>query len=884
MSFERVGALNDLPDRNIAHRGPLPSQLHIGDTSTKSGSQAFVGINLGSIQYAGTQNSHDPQHEVNACRDALFLTDPYVDRDGLMRTKGKRTAGTCEWIRDNDLYRSWLNDDAHLLWISGGPGKGKTVLSIFLTEELERRCRFSENENLLFYFCSYQDEKRNNAVAVLRGLMYQLLTKRPNLVTHVLPSFDSPKKIEYTSSSVHALCGMLRTLLQDPNLGTVFCILDGLDECDDESSRLLSGFFSSIAEQNNKGFKLVIVSRPEVFGLDPFPHVQLDPDNDGYVNKDIDTFISTRIEELSKIEGFNDEFRAHVKYTLLEKAEGTFLWVGFVMDELSRKRTRTEIQHTLESVPKGLRAIFDRMLLQIKSSQTPKTRLVLRWVMFAVRPLTLAELGAATGIQPSPLISVEHAARDEVALCGPFLKINEDKITFVHQSAKEYLLRLNPDNHREFWFEPEEAHLQIAQECLDLIEISPLRYAPLRLKDEPSQTDSALLEYSIQHWPEHTRHSSTYAKALLDQSRPFLRRNSQVRRNWLYSYPGANSIPYSVLHLACYFGVSSWVEQLLGKRHRPSHRAIAKLLRGRNSKIHVRDPEQGDTALVLAAWRGHADVLSLLLDSGADVNVRNRDGETALMRAGRWDDEATVRLLLDRGADVNMRSKDGETALMSASRWGNEAAVRLLLDRGADINMRSKHGETALMAASGWGNEPAVRLLLDSGADVNGRNRNGETALMAASGWGNEPAVRLLLDSGADVNGRNRNGETALMHAIQKGNQAIVQLLLNRGADANIRDIYGLTALINVSRQGNKTTAQLLLDSGADVNGRNRYGQTALMYAIQNSNQAIVQLLLNRGADVNIRDIDGKTALKAAAELGRTEIVQLLLEYGAESM
>ncbi|GAW19636.1 hypothetical protein ANO14919_091250 [Xylariales sp. No.14919] len=750
MSFERVGALNDLPDRNIAHRGPLPSQLHIGDTSTKSGSQAFVGINLGSIQYAGTQNSHDPQYEVNACRDALFLTDPYVDRDGLMRTKGKRTAGTCEWIRDNDLYRSWLNDDAHLLWISGGPGKGKTVLSIFLTEELERRCRFSENENLLFYFCSYQDEKRNNAVAVLRGLMYQLLTKRPNLVTHVLPSFDSPKKIEYTLSSVHALCGMLRTLLQDPNLGTVFCILDGLDECDDESSRLLSGFFSSIAEQNNKGFKLVIVSRPEVFGLDPFPLVQLDPDNDGYVNKDIDTFISTRIEELSKIEGFNDEFRAHVKYTLLEKAEGTFLWVGFVMDELSRKRTCTEIQHTLESVPKGLHAIFDRMLLQIKSSQTRKTRLVLRWVMFAVRPLTLAELGAATGIQPSPLISVEHAARDEVALCGPFLKINEDKITFVHQSAKEYLLRLNPDNHREFWFEPEEAHLQIAQECLDLIETSTLQYRVLSPRDVYSQ--GTLLSYAILYWPAHTRRSSTYAKALLDQSRPFLRRNSQVRRNWLYSYPGANSIvPYSVLHLACYFGVSSWVEQLLGKRHRPSHRAIAKLLRGRNSKIHVRDPEQGDTALVLAAWRGYAEVLCLLLDSGADVNVRNRDGEPALIYAIRESNQAMAQLLLDRGADANTRNIfKKKTALMYASQQGDEAMVQLLLDYSADVNIRDIDGATALMNASRWGNKAIAQLLLDRGADVNMRDIYGETALKAAAESGRTEIVQLLLEYGAE--------------------------------------------------------------------------------------------------------------------------------------
>jgi hypothetical protein len=58
-------------------------------------------------------------------------------------------------------YTAVLN----LLWISGGPGKGKTMLSIFLTEELEKM----ENAELLFYFCNHQDEKRNIAVAVRDG-------------------------------------------------------------------------------------------------------------------------------------------------------------------------------------------------------------------------------------------------------------------------------------------------------------------------------------------------------------------------------------------------------------------------------------------------------------------------------------------------------------------------------------------------------------------------------------------------------------------------------------------------------------------------------------------------------------------------------------------
>lgn len=78
-----------------------------------------------------------------ACRNAIFLTDPHVDRESVISAKGTRVAGTCEWITHNKSYRTWLNSDGNggtpcLLWISGGPGKGKTMLSVFLTEELER--------------------------------------------------------------------------------------------------------------------------------------------------------------------------------------------------------------------------------------------------------------------------------------------------------------------------------------------------------------------------------------------------------------------------------------------------------------------------------------------------------------------------------------------------------------------------------------------------------------------------------------------------------------------------------------------------------------------------------------------------------------------------
>ncbi|KAF1828069.1 hypothetical protein BDW02DRAFT_485176, partial [Decorospora gaudefroyi] len=182
-----------------------------------------------------------------ACRNALFLTDPHVDRESVITTKGTRVAGTCEWITHNASYRAWLNgdgdgknnDNRRLLWISGGPGKGKTMLSVFLTEELERHTASVPNAELALFFCSAEDEKRNTAVAVLRGLVHQIIAKRPQLVKHALPHFEMPELMPQTLSSLETLWIIFRKLITDAELGTMFCVLDGLDECDESTLRVL---------------------------------------------------------------------------------------------------------------------------------------------------------------------------------------------------------------------------------------------------------------------------------------------------------------------------------------------------------------------------------------------------------------------------------------------------------------------------------------------------------------------------------------------------------------------------------------------------------------------------------------------------------------------
>ena len=105
----------------------------------------------------------------------------------------------------------------------------------------------------------------------------------------------------------------------------------------------------------------------------------------------------------------------------------------------------------------------------------------------------------------------------------------------------------------------------------------------------------------------------------------------------------------------------------------------------------------------------------------------------ALIEETRKGHTETVKLLLDKGADVNMKTDNGETALIEASENGHIEVVKLLLDKGADVNAKDNYGNTSLILASSYGYHEVVSILLENGADVNAITNSGYTALRLAT-------------------------------------------------------------------------------------------------------------------------------------------------------
>ncbi len=109
----------------------------------------------------------------------------------------------------------------------------------------------------------------------------------------------------------------------------------------------------------------------------------------------------------------------------------------------------------------------------------------------------------------------------------------------------------------------------------------------------------------------------------------------------------------------------------------------------------------GDTPLITAIENGHIDIVSLLLERGAAVNIKKKDGPktgvTPLLVACRQGSIEIVSLLLDRGADVNVKNKRGETPLIAACRKGRIDIVSLLLNRGVNVNVKTRAGVIPLI-------------------------------------------------------------------------------------------------------------------------------------------------------------------------------------------
>lgn len=267
----------------------------------------------------------------------------------------------------------------------------------------------------------------------------------------------------------------------------------------------------------------------------------------------------------------------------------------------------------------------------------------------------------------------------------------------------------------------------------------------------------------------------------------------------------------------------------------------------------------GRTALHYACRKGYKEMAFFLIDRGADVTIVDEDNNTPLheaVSATRYDFDL-VHILIQHGAHLNVARRDGWTPLMLASLWGRDDAVALLLDCGADPGRLNASNSSALDLAlervdRGDSYTRIVRLLVD--------RMDKTVAYWNAVVGGKVGVVELLLQY-IDLNAQDALGRTALSQPAEQNRTSLLRLLLDRGADPNVPAQDGQTALMAAATNGNFKSARLLLRRKARVDAQDGHGRTALMLAARAGTRHMVRLFLNHGADRSIVDDSGGSAI-----------------------
>ncbi|XP_078693591.1 uncharacterized protein LOC144922996 isoform X3 [Branchiostoma floridae x Branchiostoma belcheri] len=334
--------------------------------------------------------------------------------------------------------------------------------------------------------------------------------------------------------------------------------------------------------------------------------------------------------------------------------------------------------------------------------------------------------------------------------------------------------------------------------------------------------------------------------------------------------------------------------------------------------------ETGVTPLMIAVRENKLVVAERLLELGANLNDRAKDGRTVMHFAAASAKDEVVKLLIAKKADATIpggqkeqlplhtaatrpsgainvvqmllkvsgkegrlvQDKEGNIPIFLSTEAGNFAVCKELLSQYTEqqVNMQRKdNGDYLLHMACRRKDQELAKLFLDNGANVNAQNEEGHTALHIAAFEGDEAMIKYLQTAKADANIVDKLDRSPLHISAEKGQTNVVEVLVDKfKASVLARTKDGSTLMHIASQCGHPETALTFLKKGVPLHMPNKAGAVCLHAAAKRGHTAVVKALLQKGAVVDARTKDNYTALHIAVQFCKPMVVQTLLGFGAQ--
>lgn len=599
------------------------------------------------------------------------------------------------------------------------------------------------------------------------------------------------------------------------------------------------------------------------------------------------------------------------------------LYLQLLQDKINVKEVRRELQafgadargRSDDEKTKVLTHAYDKAIERINEQSLHMKSLamkVLLWVIFAKRALTTSELRHALATERGmTTLDDEDLSdlRDIGRVCVGLVTVDEKSgITqLVHYTAQEYF-----ENTQSRWFP--EADSVLLGACITYLSFKDFESGFCTTDDELERRKAQfpLCNYAASYWGDHASKYEQPGEEILEflmhPAKVDASVQAQLAVKHYSSHEGySQEVPRRVtaLHLAARFGLTELTRILLGEQYkcnpdscdsngqspllwatRNGHEDVIKLMIEANADLEVRDKEEGATPLIWAARKGYKNVVNLLLERGGEINAKDDHGRTPLSLAARHKHGSIIQLLLDKSGIIDSNDDTGIVYLFATQ-----------VDRQKTVKMLNKHysyfiptdeaaiNEAMILHATETWSEIATQKLRTNDGNLDEMDEHGRTRLSCAAESGDKEIVQMLLATGkVNINGRDgEHKETPLIWAAKNGHTAIVKLLLDAGADVNVQEQeLGETALTLAIEGGHETTVQALLDKGADVHQRDSSGHTPLFPTTWQNGGTMMKLLLDRGVDVNARNEDDQTPMFTTCAYGSVEMVKLLFDAGAD--